>query len=110
MQNTQEISISVTDFNKELLEMLYQENTSEEEENICFNCHRTQHRYLNETFHSGDLKSIYVMTFCHHTREDIRRQRKFKSFDTDATDDDLMLCKECSNHLTKEDKETYNNI
>ena len=42
--------------------------------------------------------------------EDIRRQRKFKSFDTDATVDDLILCKQCSNYLTKEDKETYDNV
>ena len=81
-----------------------------EEESVCFNCHRTQHSFLKEKFHSGDLKSIYVMTFCHHTVEDIRRQRKFKSFDTNEIGDDLILCKECSNHLTKEDKETYNNV
>ena len=81
------------------------------EEIVCFNCHRTQHSFLNEKFESGEsLKLIYVMTFCQHTMEDIRRQRKFKSFDTNATDDDVILCKEYSNYLTREEKETYNNV
>ena len=81
-----------------------------EEESVCFNCHRTQHSFLKEKFSAGDLKTIYVMTFCHHNVGDIRRQRKFKSFDTNAIEDGILLCKECSNHLTKEDKETYNNV
>ena len=50
------------------------------------------------------------MTFCQHTTEDIRKQRTFKSFDTNETEDDITLCKEYSNHLTREDKETYNNV
>ena len=32
-----------------------------EEENVCFNCHRTQHTFLKEKFGLGDLKSI----LCH---------------------------------------------
>ena len=61
-----------------------------EEESVCFNCHRTQHSFFKENFHSGDLNSIYVMTFYHHNMEDIRRQRKFKSFDTNAIEDDVI--------------------
>ena len=84
-----------------------------EEESVCFNCHRTQHNYLTEKFQSGDLNSVYVMSFCHHSLEEIRRQRKFKTFESNEGDDEhgeITLCKECSNHLTKEDKETYNNV
>ena len=49
-----------------------------EEESICFNCHSTQHTFLKEKFGLGGLKSIYVMTFCQHTMEDIGRQRILK--------------------------------
>ena len=59
----------------------------EEEEIVCFNCHRMQHKYLTEKFNSGSLNSIYVMSFCQHSLEEIRRQRKFKTFESNEGDD-----------------------
>ena len=35
----------------------------EEEEIVCFNCHRMQHKYLTEKFKSQGLDAVYVMCF-----------------------------------------------
>ena len=67
MQNTQEIALSVTDFNKELLEMLCEENTSNEEENICL-------------ISNIELKDNYISLCCGHkfNYDDIFNEIKYQ--------------------------------
>ena len=53
----------------------------DEEEVKCLNCHRKQHQFLIGKCDSGSNELPYVITFCQHYLQEIRRKRKFKNID-----------------------------
>ena len=85
----------------------------DEEEIKCLNCHRKQHRFLIEKCESGSNELPYVITFCQHSVQEIKRQRKFKNIDVtvfEESDELISLCVECSKHLTNDNQSIYNDV
>ena len=85
----------------------------DEEEIKCLNCHRKQHQFLIGKCESGNNELPYVITFCQHYFQEIKRQRKFKNIDVSVLeeyDESISLCVECSKHLTNDDESIYNDV
>ena len=66
-----------------------------------------------EKCESGNNELPYVITFCQHYLQEIRRQRKFKNIDVsviEESDEPIFLCVECSKHLTNDNESIYNDV
>ena len=89
------------------------QNNGDEEDNICLNCHRRQHKFSIEKCASGNNELPYVITFCQHSVQEIKRQRKFKNIDAsvlEESDELISLCVECSNHVTNDNESIFNDV
>ena len=94
--------------------MLPEVFVNEDEEEIkCLNCHRKQHQFVNRKCEYGNYELPYVVIFCQHYLQEIKRKQKFKNIDfsvLEESDEPISLCVECSKHLTNGDKRIYNDI